>query len=88
MGVYLGYLTIWTRSIIPAMVCHAVNNSVSFLLLRFSVGIDELEGVSVNVALIAAGVFAAVAASWYVRNVATGRVVELANTEPQVSAVV
>jgi membrane protease YdiL (CAAX protease family) len=73
MGLYLGYVTILARSIVPAMVCHAVNNSTSFLLSRFSQGIESPESVPGNLVLITAGVLSAVFASWYVQR-SSGRV--------------
>lgn len=45
MGLFLGYLTLQTRSIVPSMVCHAVNNTLSTVTTY--IGADEMSVVEV-----------------------------------------
>lgn len=62
LGLYLGFLVERAGSVIPAMICHAVNNTVSVLL---STAVVSPEGRGVNVALLVlAGLVFAASLVW------------------------
>lgn len=64
LGVYVGYLTEWTGSIVPAMVCHAVNNTYQTLATAWGY---DVSGEAANVvALLVAGVVLCLAV-WHLR---------------------
>jgi membrane protease YdiL (CAAX protease family) len=66
LGIYLGYLTEWTGSIVPAMVCHAVNNTIS--TLRTAWGLD-VEGREANLVALVVGLAFLAFCVWHLRAV-------------------
>ena len=64
LGVYLGYLTEWTGSIVPAMICHAANNTYQTLATAW--GLD-VTGDAANVAALIVGVTILCCAIWHLR---------------------
>ncbi len=55
LGMFFGYLVVQTRSIIPAMLAHSVNNSIavtaSYFLMEYQGGESELEAVPNDLSL-------------------------------------
>ncbi|HUT88812.1 MAG TPA: CPBP family intramembrane glutamic endopeptidase [Thermoguttaceae bacterium] len=64
LGVYLGYLTEWTGSIVPAMICHAANNTYQTLATAW--GFD-VTGDAANVAGLLVGVLVLGLSIWHLR---------------------
>jgi len=64
LGVYLGYLTEWTGSIVPAMICHAVNNTYQTLATAW--GLD-VTGDAANVAALLVAVLVLCLSIWHLR---------------------
>jgi membrane protease YdiL (CAAX protease family) len=54
LGIYLGYLTEWTGSIVPAMICHAANNTYSTLATAWGINVAGTRG---NVFALVVGLF-------------------------------
>ena len=71
LGAYLGYLTVWCGSIVPAMICHAVNNMISVVLTKFTPALELDSGVPSSIGLILAGVTVLSGSMWFLRNYGT-----------------
>jgi uncharacterized protein len=67
MGIYLGYLTILARSIIPAIVCHACNNSISVAISAWAPEMNESNSTVINIAAIVASILILVLCVGYLR---------------------
>jgi uncharacterized protein len=78
IGAYLGYLTVLTRSVIPAMMCHAFNNTLFVLLALIFPSLDPPEDIAINWVIIAVSIFILVLCVRYLRRQAT----ELNTTNP------
>jgi len=64
LGVYLGYLTEWTGSIVPAMVCHAANNTYQTLATAW--GFD-VTGAAANLVVLLVGALVLCLSIWHLR---------------------
>ena len=64
LGIYLGYLTEWTGSIVPAMICHAANNTYQTLATAW--GLD-VTGDAANVAALLVGFLVLGLSIWHLR---------------------
>ena len=64
LGVYLGYLTEWTGSIVPAMICHAANNTYQTLATAW--GLD-VAGDAANVVALLVGSLVLCLSIWHLR---------------------
>ena len=64
LGIYLGYLTEWTGSIVPAMICHAANNTYQTLATAW--GLD-VTGDAANVAALLVGALVLCLSIWHLR---------------------
>jgi len=64
LGVYLGYLTEGTGSIVPAMICHAVNNTYQTLATAW--GLD-VAGDAANVVALLVGALVLCLSIWHLR---------------------
>jgi uncharacterized protein len=73
IGIFLGCLTVWTRSIIPAMACHSFNNTLSVFGAAYAPWLDSMDSVPANAALISTGVIIIATSIWYLRSYGTGR---------------
>jgi membrane protease YdiL (CAAX protease family) len=73
IGVYLGCLTVWSRSIIPAMICHSFNNTNTLfvVLATYAPWLETPQSVPVGFALIAVGLTLIGISLWYLRSRAT-----------------
>lgn len=71
LGVFLGYLTVWSRSIVPAMICHATNNSLSVLLTTLLPENTDEFSFNFAIALVFAGLVILPASLWFLRDHAT-----------------
>ena len=65
IGLFLGYLTEWADSIVPAMICHATNNVISILLSANGV---DFVGRQTNLLVLAIGLLVVAAAVLYLRS--------------------
>jgi len=64
LGVYVGYLTEWTGSVVPAMICHAANNTYQTLVTAW--GFD-VSGAAANVAALVVAGLVLCLAIWHLR---------------------
>jgi membrane protease YdiL (CAAX protease family) len=64
LGIYLGYLTEWTGSVVPAMICHALNNAFSSVKTAYGV---ELVSDKANVVALVLGVLVLIVSIWHLR---------------------
>ena len=71
MGIYLGYLTILARSIIPAIVCHACNNSISVAFSAWAPEMNESNSTVINITAIVVSIFILVLCVLHLRRKAT-----------------
>jgi membrane protease YdiL (CAAX protease family) len=62
LGLYLGLVTEGAESVVPAIVCHAANNSVSVVL---SAWMGSPESVGANAAILVASAPVVAAAIWW-----------------------
>ena len=76
IGLVLGYLTVWSGSIIPAMICHAANNSLAVLLMIYTPDLQKIEGLGSSLALVATSIVVGSLSMWFLRNRGTQRVTE------------
>lgn len=81
LGMFLGYLTVWTRSVIPAMICHAFNNSVSVVLTTMAPGFDDFRNPRLSMALLGISIVVFAGSLAYLRNDGAGRAEILAVRE-------